>query len=47
MEQYRTGEHPPTEVTRYHLGHNSELQTAHTQHKDEGSHPKHPPEDVI
>ena len=32
---------------RCHLGQNPELQTAHTQHKDEGGHPKQPPEEVI
>ena len=34
----------PSEVPRCHLGQNPELKIAHTQHKDEGSHPKQPPE---
>ena len=44
MEQYRPGEHIPSEVHRCDLGQNPELQIAPTQNKDEGGHPKQPPE---
>ena len=47
MEQYRPEEHTPSDVTRYHLEQNPELQRAYTQRKDEGSHQKQPTEEVI
>ena len=46
------GYHPPgentqSEVPRCHLGQNSELQRAYTQHKDDGGHPKQSPNGVV
>ena len=42
MEQYRPGEHTPSEVPRCHLGQNPELPRAPTQQNAEGGHPKQP-----
>ena len=38
MGKYRTREHEPAEIRRCHSGPQTELQTAYTQHKDEGGH---------
>ena len=38
MGKYRTREHGPAGIPRCNSGPHTELQTAYTQHKDEGGH---------